>query len=115
VHPNIYFKCLHWILASFNEVEIPEYLTYYAGSYKSIHFSTSNLTSHAFDPDARDGHDLLIGLIRGDVYSVSIRLQLQDVGKKLVGAQHYNRDGCINNRQDQNFFKLLCTSNSLED
>ncbi|XP_071709744.1 probable catabolite repression protein creC [Rutidosis leptorrhynchoides] len=64
---------------------------------KSIQFSTSNPISHAFNPDARDGHDLLIGLNCGDVYSVSLRLQLQDVGKKLVGAQHYNKDGCVNN------------------
>ncbi|KAI3706650.1 hypothetical protein L6452_24534 [Arctium lappa] len=64
---------------------------------KSIYFSTSNPISHAFDPDAQDGHDLLIGLNCGDVYSVSLRLQLQDVGKKLVGAQHYNKDGCVNN------------------
>lgn len=33
------------------------------------------------------------------VYSVSLRQQLQDVGKKLVGAQHYNKDGSVNNRQ----------------
>ncbi|CAI0426896.1 unnamed protein product [Linum tenue] len=60
---------------------------------KSIHFSNSNPVCHAFDPDARDGHDLVIGLSSGDVYSVSLRQQLQDVGKKLVGAQHYNKDG----------------------
>ncbi|CAK9157232.1 unnamed protein product [Ilex paraguariensis] len=64
---------------------------------KSIHFSNSNPACHAFDPDAKDGHDLLIGLNSGDVYSVSLRQQLQDVGKKLVGAQHYNKDGCVNN------------------
>lgn len=34
------------------------------------------------------------------VYSVSLRQQLQDVGKKLVGAQHYNKDGAVNNRQE---------------
>ena len=34
------------------------------------------------------------------VYSVSLRQQLQDVGKKLVGAQHYNKDGSVNNRQN---------------
>ena len=33
---------------------------------KSIQFSTSNPVSHAFDPDAKDGHDLLIGLNCGD-------------------------------------------------
>lgn len=33
------------------------------------------------------------------VYSVSLRQQLQDVGKKLVGAQHYNKDGSVSNRQ----------------
>ncbi|KAM7531744.1 hypothetical protein LguiB_035154 [Lonicera macranthoides] len=64
---------------------------------KSMHFSNSNPICHAFDPDAKDGHDLLIGLNSGDVYSVSLRQQLQDVGKKLVGAQHYNKDGCVNN------------------
>ncbi|XP_010495769.1 PREDICTED: casein kinase II subunit beta-1-like [Camelina sativa] len=47
---------------------------------------------HAFDPDAKDGHDLLIGLNSGDVYTVSLRQQLQDVSKKLVNAQHYNKD-----------------------
>ncbi|XAR69079.1 hypothetical protein NMG60_11000538 [Bertholletia excelsa] len=64
---------------------------------KSINFSNSNPVCHAFDPDAKDGHDLLIGLTSGDVYSVSLRQQLQDAGKKLVGAQHYNKDGCVNN------------------
>ncbi|XVE61724.1 hypothetical protein DITRI_Ditri06bG0062700 [Diplodiscus trichospermus] len=63
---------------------------------KSIHFSNSNPVCHAFDQDAKDGHDLLIGLNSGDVYSVSLRQQLQDVGKKLVGAQHYNKDGSVN-------------------
>ncbi|KAG4970524.1 hypothetical protein JHK84_036619 [Glycine max] len=66
---------------------------------KSIHFSNSNPMCHAFDQDSKDGHDLIIGLNTGDVYSVSLRQQLQDVGKKLVGAQHYNKDGSVNNRQ----------------
>ncbi|CAN8284939.1 unnamed protein product [Cochlearia groenlandica] len=64
---------------------------------KSIHISNSNPVCHAFDPDAKDGHDLLIGLNSGDVYTVSLRQQLQDVSKKLVSAQHFNKDGCINN------------------
>ncbi|XP_024187271.1 dystrophia myotonica WD repeat-containing protein [Rosa chinensis] len=64
---------------------------------KSLHFSTSNPVCHAFDQDAKDGHDLIIGLNSGDVYSVSLRQQLQDVGKKLVGAQHYNKDGSVSN------------------
>lgn len=64
---------------------------------KSIHFSNSNPVCHAFTSDAKDGHDLLIGLISGDIYLVSLRQQLQDLGKKLVGAQHYNKDGSINN------------------
>ncbi|CAH8364087.1 unnamed protein product [Eruca vesicaria subsp. sativa] len=71
---------------------------------KSIHFSNSNPMCHAYDPDAKDGHDLLIGLNSGDVYTVSLRQQLQDVSKKLVGALHYNKDGSVNNRQDR------CTS-----
>ncbi|KAF8395206.1 hypothetical protein HHK36_019149 [Tetracentron sinense] len=66
---------------------------------KSIHFSNSNPVCHAFDSEAKDGHDLLIALHSGDVYSVSLRQQLQDVGKKLVGAQHYNKDGSVYNRQ----------------
>ncbi|XP_074268867.1 putative catabolite repression protein creC [Silene latifolia] len=64
---------------------------------KSILFSNSNPICHAFDPDAKDGHDLLIGLNSGDVYSVSLRQQLQDTGKKLVGLHHYNKDGIVNN------------------
>ncbi|CAH9062905.1 unnamed protein product [Cuscuta epithymum] len=64
---------------------------------KSIHFSNSNPICHAFDPEAKDGHDLLIGLTSGDVYLVSLRQQLQDIGKKLVGAQHFNKDGSVNN------------------
>ncbi|KAF5940703.1 hypothetical protein HYC85_021870 [Camellia sinensis] len=72
---------------------------------KSIIFSNSNPVCHAFDTDAKDGHDLLIGLNSGDVYSVSLRQQLQDVGKKLVGAQHYNKDGCVNNRQG--FYSII--------
>lgn len=63
---------------------------------KSIHFSNANPVCHAFYQDSKDGHDLLIGLNTGDVYSVSLRQQLQDVGKKLVGAHHYNKDGSVN-------------------
>jgi len=62
---------------------------------KAIHFSSSNPICHAFDPDAKEGHDLIIGLNSGDVYSVSLRQQLQDPGKKLVGTQHYNKDGSL--------------------
>ncbi|KAI3683496.1 hypothetical protein L1987_84001 [Smallanthus sonchifolius] len=64
---------------------------------KSISFGNSNPVCHAFDSKAKDGHDFLIGLSTGDVYSGSLRLQLQDVGKKLVGAHHYNKDGALNN------------------
>ncbi|EFJ31470.1 hypothetical protein SELMODRAFT_144349 [Selaginella moellendorffii] len=64
---------------------------------KSIHFNSSNPLCHAFDSEAKDGHDLLIGLSSGDVYSTSLRQQLQDPGKKLVGAMHYNKDGVLNN------------------
>ncbi len=52
----------------------------------------------------------------GTVYSASLRQQLQDVGKKLVGALHYNKDGSINGRYilSQHLFvkfhsqKLIC-------
>ncbi|KAK9940166.1 hypothetical protein M0R45_016839 [Rubus argutus] len=63
---------------------------------KALHFSNSNPVCHAFDSEAKDGHDLLIGLSSGDIYSVSLRQQLQDSGKKLVGAQHYNKEGSAN-------------------
>ncbi|XP_026414802.1 probable catabolite repression protein creC [Papaver somniferum] len=63
---------------------------------KSLHFSSLNPVCHAFDPESKDGHDLLIGLYSGDVYSLSLRQQLQDVGKRLVGAQHHNKDGLVN-------------------
>lgn len=53
---------------------------------KVIHFSNSNPICHAFDADTKDGHDFLIGLHSGDVYSVSLRQQLQDVGKKTCGS-----------------------------
>ncbi|KAI3957441.1 hypothetical protein MKW98_003162 [Papaver atlanticum] len=64
---------------------------------KSLHFSSLNPVCHAFDPESKDGHDLLIGLYSGDVYSLSLRQQLQDVGKRLIGAQHHNKDGLVNN------------------
>ncbi|GJN13668.1 hypothetical protein PR202_gb00398 [Eleusine coracana subsp. coracana] len=58
---------------------------------KSIHFSNSNPLCHAFDPEAKDGHDLIVGMGSGDVYSMSLRQQLQDLGRKPVAAQHYNK------------------------
>nr|CAB3459518.1 unnamed protein product [Digitaria exilis] len=33
---------------------------------KSIHFSNSNPLCHAFDPEAKEGHDLIIGMGSGD-------------------------------------------------
>ncbi|PKU66511.1 hypothetical protein MA16_Dca006839 [Dendrobium catenatum] len=62
---------------------------------KAIHFSSSNPLCHSFDSEAKDGHDMLVGFQSGDM---SLRQQLQDLGKKLVGAQHYNKDGTINSR-----------------
>ena len=47
------------------------------------------------------------------VYSVSLRQQLQDVGKKLVGAQHYNKDGSVSNRQDLDYCILYTFSDFL--
>ncbi|KAM1040356.1 hypothetical protein FF1_029603 [Malus domestica] len=66
---------------------------------KSLHFSNSNPVCHAFDSEAKDGHGLLIGLSSGDIYSASLRQQLQDSGKKLVGAHHYNKEGAVTSRQ----------------
>ncbi|XP_042385242.1 probable catabolite repression protein creC isoform X1 [Zingiber officinale] len=67
---------------------------------KAIQFSNSSPVCHAFDAEADDGYDLLLGLHCGDVYLVSLRQQLQDTGRKMVAAQHYfyyNMDGATNN------------------
>ncbi|ONM33866.1 Transducin/WD40 repeat-like superfamily protein [Zea mays] len=37
---------------------------------KSIHFSNSNPLCHAFDPEAKEGHDLIIGMGSGDVVAL---------------------------------------------
>ncbi|CAM0874659.1 unnamed protein product [Alopecurus aequalis] len=68
---------------------------------KSIHFSSSNPLCHAFDSEAKDGHDLIVGVWSGDVYSMSLRQQLQDPGKKPVASQHFinkDKDGTANSR-----------------
>eukprot|EP00850_Spirogloea_muscicola_P025661 SM003845S14675 [mRNA] locus=s3845:143:1302:+ [translate_table: standard] len=66
---------------------------------KALHFSHSQPICHAFDAGARDGsHDLVIGCASGDVYTCSLRQQVHDVGRKLVGAAHHNKDGGINTR-----------------
>ncbi|KAG6527323.1 hypothetical protein ZIOFF_009422 [Zingiber officinale] len=66
------------------------------------HFSNSNPVCHAFDSEVEDGHDLIIALHSGDgqftLYSVSLRQQLQDPGRKLVAAQRYHKDGTSSNR-----------------
>ncbi|KAG1331122.1 hypothetical protein COCNU_02G010900 [Cocos nucifera] len=48
---------------------------------KSIHFSNSNPVCHAFDAEAKDGHDLLIGLHTGD------GLQTCFIGKGLFNIR----------------------------
>ncbi|PHT72235.1 hypothetical protein T459_23020 [Capsicum annuum] len=35
------------------------------------------------------------------IYLVSSRQQLQHIGKKLIGAHHYNKDGVEHNEEDQ--------------
>lgn len=47
------------------------------------------------------------------MYTVSLRQQLQDVSKKLVGALHYNKDGSVNNRQEFIFCRLFNVSSHL--
>lgn len=67
---------------------------------KAIQFRNSSPVCHAFDAEANDGYDLLVGLHCGDVYMVSLRQQLQDTGRKMVAPQHYfcyNKDGATNN------------------
>ncbi|GJP31668.1 hypothetical protein CLOM_g14725 [Closterium sp. NIES-68] len=70
---------------------------------KAIQFNATSGLCHAFDAAAasrdaqgtapRDAHDLLIGTNSGDIYTASLRAQLADGTKKLVGAAHYsNRD-----------------------
>ncbi|KAL3628528.1 hypothetical protein CASFOL_027574 [Castilleja foliolosa] len=46
---------------------------------KSIHFSNSNPVCHAYDLDAKDGHDLLIGLNSGDGNNYKM------LGRSLLG------------------------------
>ncbi|KAM0882168.1 hypothetical protein ACQ4PT_032461 [Festuca glaucescens] len=58
---------------------------------KCMHFTNSNPLYHAFDSEAKEGHDLIIGMGSGDVYSMSLRQQLQEPGRKPVAAQHYNK------------------------
>ncbi|GAB2229660.1 hypothetical protein Droror1_Dr00013910 [Drosera rotundifolia] len=48
---------------------------------------------HAFDAKATDGHDLVIGMSNGDVYTASLREQLQNAGNELVGAHRHNISG----------------------
>lgn len=75
---------------------ISDYYSQEKEPIKAIQFSNANPVCHQFDDDAKDGNDLLIGLSTGDVYTASLRQQLQDSGKKLVGAMHFNKDGSIN-------------------
>lgn len=76
---------------------VSDYNSHDKDPIKAILFSNGHPVCHAFDSEAKDGHDLLVGMSSGDVYSVSLRQQLQDPGKKLFGAMHYNKDGSINN------------------
>ncbi|KAH7426915.1 hypothetical protein KP509_10G021700 [Ceratopteris richardii] len=76
---------------------ISDYNSHDKDPIKAIIFSNGYPICHAFDSESKDGHDLLVGMSSGDVYSVSLRQQLQDPGKKLVAAMHYNKDGTINN------------------
>ncbi|KAH0469790.1 hypothetical protein IEQ34_001348 [Dendrobium chrysotoxum] len=69
---------------------------------KYVHFSISYPLCHAFDSEAKDGHDLLIGLHSGDM---SLRQQLQDPdGDGIFVSAHAdgnlyvygkNKDGAI--------------------
>ncbi|XP_021751594.1 uncharacterized protein LOC110717242 [Chenopodium quinoa] len=69
----------------------------YKLQYEKSHPSSLISWKYRF-PDAKDGHDLLIRLNSGDVYSVSLRQQLQDMGKKLVGTHHHNKGAPVNER-----------------
>ncbi|CAK7343014.1 unnamed protein product [Dovyalis caffra] len=59
---------------------------------KSIHFSNSNPVCHAFDQDAKDGHDLLIGLSSGDGVII---LNIQDTLRKYLDRGHTVVDRCM--------------------
>ncbi|KAK3246887.1 hypothetical protein CYMTET_43593 [Cymbomonas tetramitiformis] len=64
---------------------------------KVIIFSGVQATCHAYTPhQTADGYDLLIGFSSGEVCVASLRQQLLDPSRKLVGAQTYNRDGALN-------------------
>ncbi|CAI5984345.1 unnamed protein product [Closterium sp. NIES-65] len=71
---------------------------------KALQFMGASGLCHAFDgavasreaqgTAGRDAHDLLIATTAGDIYTASLRAQLADGSKKLVGAAHYSpRDG----------------------
>ncbi|KAH7421391.1 hypothetical protein KP509_13G054800 [Ceratopteris richardii] len=75
---------------------ISDYNSHSKDPTKAILFSNGIPVCHAFDAEANDGHDMLVGMSSGDIYSMSLRQQLQDPGKKLVAAMHYNKDGSVN-------------------
>ncbi|CAD6340737.1 unnamed protein product [Miscanthus lutarioriparius] len=61
------------------------------GSTKVHPFQQLKPTVPCIHPEAKEGHDLIIGMGSGDVYSMSLRQQLQDPGRKPVAALHYNK------------------------
>ncbi|XP_064945795.1 probable catabolite repression protein creC isoform X4 [Musa acuminata AAA Group] len=95
--PNYDGKGTYLIFSTADTLFISDLNSMEKDPIKSIQFGNSNPVCHAFDAEASDGHDLLIGLHSGDIYLVSLRQQLQDPGRKLLAAQHYNKEGTTNN------------------
>ncbi|XP_015698009.1 probable catabolite repression protein creC [Oryza brachyantha] len=71
---------------------------------KYIRFSNSGPLCHAFDSEAKDGHDLIVGLSSGDVCSMSLRQQLKDPGHEPIEPQHF-----INNKYKEGITNSRCT------
>eukprot|EP00897_Mesotaenium_endlicherianum_P001942 jgi/Mesen1/1776/ME000014S01186 len=76
---------------------VADYLSKDKEPIKVIGFQGTHSLCHAFDRESKDGHDLLIGTSSGDIYTASLRVQLQDPTRKLNGANHYNKDGIVTN------------------
>jgi len=88
-----------YLIANANDtLIISDYNTLDKEALKVIVFTGAHPTCHTYLPyQATDGYDLLIGMSSGEVYVASLRQQLVDPSRKLVGALMFNRDGSVDN------------------
>eukprot|EP00271_Cylindrocystis_brebissonii_P004816 TRINITY_DN1672_c0_g1_i1.p1 TRINITY_DN1672_c0_g1~~TRINITY_DN1672_c0_g1_i1.p1 ORF type:complete len:647 (+),score=111.38 TRINITY_DN1672_c0_g1_i1:968-2908(+) len=76
---------------------ISDYSTPDKDPIKSIQFEKTRSLRHAFNHDATDGHDLAVGNEAGEVFTLSLRTQLQDPNRKPLGNTHFNINGTMCN------------------